>query len=94
MDVSFGTTTKHLGTILRNVMPTGEILFIDRFGCEKVHTLYYDFMHGCDVGGFLDDCITLGILYIQKVIDSVNDRFPDLPVFNAAIFFSIQNTNP
>ena len=45
-------------------------------------------MPGCDVGGSLEDCITLGRLYVQKVIDSLNDRFPDLPIFNAARFFS------
>ena len=42
-------------------------------------------MPGCDVGGSPEDCITLGILYVQKAIDSLNDR---LPIFNAAMFFS------
>ena len=46
LGVSFGTTTKHLGIFLRNVVPTGEILYVDRFGCEKVHTLHYDSMPG------------------------------------------------
>ena len=91
LSVSFGTTTKHLGIFLLNVVPTGEILYVDRFCCEKVHTLHYDSMLGCDVGGSLEDCITLSRLYVQKVIDSLNDRFPDLPIFNAPCF-SAQNT--
>ena len=88
LGVGFGTTTKHLGLFLRNVVPKGEILYVDKFGCEKVHTLHYDSMPECDVGGSLEDCITLGRLYVQKVIDSLNDRFPDLPVFNVARLFS------
>ena len=53
-----------------------------------MHTLHYDSMPGCDVGGSLEDCITLGRLYVQNVIDSLNDRFPDLPIFNAAKLFN------
>ena len=55
---------------------------------RKVHTLHYDSISGYDIGGSLEDCTTLGRLYVQKVIDSLNDRFPDLPIFNAAGFFS------
>ena len=88
LGVSFGTTTKQLGIFLRNVLPTREILYVDRFGCEKVHTLHYDSMSGYDVGGSLEDCITLGRLYVQKVIGSLNDRFSDLPIFNAARLFN------
>ena len=88
LGVNFGTTTKHLGIFLRNVVPTGEILYVDRFSCKKMHTLHYDSMSGCDVGGSLEDCITLGRLYVQNVIDSLNDCFPDLSIFNAARLFS------
>jgi hypothetical protein len=88
LDVSFGTTTKHLGIFLRNVVPTGEILYPDMFGCEKMHILHYDSMPGCDIGGSLENCIILGRLYVQNVIDSLNDGFSDLSIFNAARFFS------
>ncbi len=64
------------------------MLYVDRFGCKKVHILYYDSMPGCDVRSSLEDCITTGRLYVQNVIDSLNDRFPDLPVFNVVRFFS------
>jgi hypothetical protein len=66
LGMNFGTTTKHLGIFLRNVVPTGEILYVFRFGCEKVHILHYDSMPGCDVGGSLNDCITLGRLLHPK----------------------------
>jgi hypothetical protein len=42
----------------------------------------------CEVGGLLEDCITLGRLYVQKVIDSLNDHFP---VFNAAKFYNLKH---
>ena len=73
---------------LRYVVLNGEMLYVDRFGCKKVHILYYDSMPGCDVRSSLEDCITTGRLYVQNVIDSLNDRFPDLPVFNVVRFFS------
>ncbi|KAG0593808.1 hypothetical protein M758_UG021100 [Ceratodon purpureus] len=88
LGVSFGTGTKHLGNFLRNVVPRAEILYVDRFGCKKEHTLHYGSMPGCHVGGLLEDCIALGRQYVQKVIDSLNDRFPDLPIFSAARLFS------
>ena len=68
LGVSFGTTTKHLGIFLHNVMPTGEILYVNRFGCRKMHTLHFDSMHGCDVGGSLEDCITLRRLYVIMLL--------------------------
>ena len=88
LDVSFGTTTKHLEKKLRNVVPIEEILHVDRLGCKKMHTLHYDSMSECDVRGSLEDYITLYRLYIKKIIDSLNDHFSDLLIFNAATFFS------
>jgi hypothetical protein len=88
LDVSFGTTIKYLGIFLRNMVPTGEILYVDRFRCEKMHTLHYDSMSGYDVRGSLDDCITLGRLCVQKIIASLNDRFSNLPIFNVTRLFS------
>ena len=84
LGVSFGLTTKHLGKFLREVVPNGQILYVDSFGCEKMHILHYDSMPECDVGGSLEACIMLGRQYVQKIIDSLNDRFPDLSIFNAA----------
>jgi len=81
-------TTKHLGKFLREVVPNGQILYVDSFGCEKMHILHYDSMPECDVGGSLEACIMLGRQYVQKIIDSLNDRFPDLSIFNAARLFS------
>ena len=45
-------------------------------------------MPRCDVGCSLEDCIILGRLYVQNVIHSLNDGFPDLPIFNASRLFS------
>jgi hypothetical protein len=88
LDVSFGLTTKHLEKFLREVVPNGQILYVDSFGCEKMHIVHYDSMPECDVGGSLEACIMLGRQYVQKIIDSFNDRFSDLSIFNAAGFLA------
>jgi hypothetical protein len=66
LGVNFGTTTKHLGIFLRNMVPIGDILYVYRFGCEKMHILHCGSMPGCDVGGSLKNCITLGRLLHPK----------------------------
>ena len=86
--MSFWYKNHTFGNFLRNVVPTGEILYVDRFGCEKMYILHCNSISMYDVKSSLEDCITLGKLYVQKVIDSLNDRFLDLPIFNAASIFS------
>jgi hypothetical protein len=36
----------------------------------------------------LQQCVLLGASYVQRVVHALNDRFPDLPIFNAAKLFS------
>ena len=84
----FGRTSKYFGKFLQDVVPTGQVLYIDRYGVEKVHNLHYESMHGCNVEGTLEQCKILGASYVQKVIDSLNNRFPDLPIFTSAKLFS------
>jgi hypothetical protein len=38
--------------------------------------------------GTMNDCVHLGKVFVQKLIDCLNDRFTDLTVFNAAKLFS------
>ena len=35
----------------------------------------------------LQQCILLSASYVQRVDNALNDRFPNLPIFNAAVFF-------
>ena len=37
--------------------------------------------------GTMNDCVHLGKVFVQKLIDCLNDRFTDLTVFNAAKLF-------
>jgi hypothetical protein len=88
LGVNFGRTSRFLGKFLREAVPTGQITYIDRYGMEKVHTLHYGSMPECQVEGSLEQCMMLGAQYVQKIIDSLNDRFLDLSIFNAARLFS------
>ena len=84
----FRRTSKYLGKFLQDVVPTGQVLYIDRYGVEKVHNLRYESMLGYNVEGTLEQCKILGASYVQKVIDSLNNRFLDLPIFTSAKLFN------
>ena len=47
-----------------------------------IHTLANDELNE------LQQCILLDASYVQRVVHALNDRFPYLPIFNAANFFS------
>jgi hypothetical protein len=87
LGINFGRTSRFLGKFLREAVPTGQITYIDRYGVEKVHTFHYGSMPGCQVEGSLEQCMMLGAQYVQKIIDSFNDHFPDLSIFNTASLF-------
>jgi len=36
----------------------------------------------------LQQCILLGASYVQRIVHALNERFPNLPVFNATKLFS------
>ena len=35
----------------------------------------------------LDECKMMGAMYVQAIVDSLNERSPDLPAFNASKLF-------
>ena len=45
-------------------------------------------MPGCNVEGTLEQCKILGASYVQKVIDSLNNCFSNLPIFTLAKLFN------
>ena len=47
----FGRTSKYLRKFLEDVVPTRQVLYIDRYGVDKVHNLHYESMLGCNVEG-------------------------------------------
>ena len=50
----FGRTSKYLGKFLQDVIPIGQVFYIDRYGVDKIHKLHYESMLGCNVGGTLE----------------------------------------
>ena len=57
----------------------------------NVHELRFGGFPKSQRSGTLDDCILLGIFFVMKAIDTLNARFTNLPIFNAAKFFSPRN---
>ena len=51
-----------------------------------VHALRFESFPKSQRSGTLDDCIMLGNNSVMKVIDSLNARFTDLPIFNVTKF--------
>ena len=84
----FGRISKYLGKFLPNVVPTRQVLYIDRYGVDKVHNLHYESILRCNVEGTLEQCKVLGASYVQKVIDSLNNCFSNLSIFTSTKFFT------
>ena len=38
--------------------------------------------------GTIEECKFIGVEYVQRVVDALNNRFPDLGIFDACKFFS------
>ena len=56
-----------------------------------IHILHYaPLPHAVDFGGdgTLEGCKVIAQAYVRKVMESLQERFPDLKVFNAAKLFS------
>jgi hypothetical protein len=69
-----------------SVVPTYQITYVDIYGIEKVHTV--GSMPRSQMEGSLEQCMMLEAWYIQRVMDSLNVRYPYLFVFNAVRLFS------
>ena len=41
----------------------------------------------CRVGS-IEECRIIGVEYVQQVVDALNERFPDIGIFNACKLFS------
>jgi len=87
---TFGAGAMHTSSFL-NKTQQGTLEFADCTGIVHVHELRFESLPKSQRSGTLDDCITLGKDFVMKVIDSLNARFTDLPIFNAAKFFSPRN---
>ena len=83
----FGAGSQHVSNFLKK-SENGNLDFIDNTGVSHVHSLRFEPLPNSLGFGTMEDCIDLGKAFIQKLVDCLNDRFTDLPVFNAAKLFS------
>ena len=83
----FGASSQHVSYFLKK-FENGNLEYIDNTGVSHVHLLRFEPIPNSLGFGSVEDCIDLGKEFIQKLIDYLNDMFTDLPIFNAAKFFS------
>ena len=62
--------------------------FVDSTGALHVHMLRFETIPNSPGCVNVEDCIHLGKAFVQRLIDCLNERFTDLPIFNATKFFS------
>ncbi|KAH7332329.1 hypothetical protein KP509_20G082300 [Ceratopteris richardii] len=91
----FAKGTIYLKLFIENAQ-MGYLKHVTENGEEYTHTLLYVSMPGKDKNGFpldiqdgsLNTCIEMAKGFVLKVIDCVNERFPDMYFFNASKLFS------
>ena len=86
----FGADTKFVAHFL-DISRGGQIHFQYSTGVVHSHILHYaPLLHALDFGGdgTLQGCKVIAQAYVHKVMESLQERFPDLKVFNAAKLFS------
>jgi hypothetical protein len=77
----------YLGKFLRDFVGSLQLSYENNTGDHIIHAL------ATDGPNELIQCILLGAPYVQRVVHALNDRFPNLLVFNATKLFSPRN-NP
>ena len=83
----FGAGAVNISSFLSKAQG-GTLEFADRTGMIHLHPLRFESLPKMQNSRTLDDCILLGKCFVIKVIESLDRRFTDLPIFNAAKFFS------
>jgi hypothetical protein len=79
----------YLVKFLRDFVGSLQLSYENNTGDHIIHA----FNLATDGPNELKQCILLGALYVQRVVHTLNDRFPNLLVFNATKLFSPRN-NP
>ncbi|KAH7351519.1 hypothetical protein KP509_19G001100 [Ceratopteris richardii] len=91
----FGRNTLYLQSFMEKTS-MGYLEHKNENGDEYKHYLLYSSIPGKDkngspldtLDGDLDSCIEMAKSFVQKVIDAINQRFPDIYFFNACKLFS------
>ncbi|MCO5578402.1 hypothetical protein L7F22_032243 [Adiantum nelumboides] len=94
---SFAKDTLYLKDFMDSTKE-GVLMHTNEAGEEYVHHLVYACMPGKDKdgipydfeGGSVDACIAMAKQFVQKTIECINERFPDMYFFNATKLFNPQ----
>ena len=81
----FGRTSKNLGKFLTEFVENLQLSYENNRGDCIIHAL------ATDGPNELQQWVLLGASYVQRVVHALNDRFPDLSIFNAAKLLSPRN---
>ena len=83
---AFGRGSKFLWPFLEASGASREIIFPLLGGGQRTHVLHEGVI--CGRVGSIEECRIIGVEYVQRVVDALNERFPDIGVFNACKLFS------
>ena len=83
----FGAGSQHVSYFLKK-FENGNLEYIDNTSVSRVRSLRFEPIPNSLGFSSMENCIDLGKSFIQKLINCLNDRFIDLPIFNAAKIFS------
>ncbi|MCO5573711.1 hypothetical protein L7F22_027485 [Adiantum nelumboides] len=97
LEDDFGKGTKFLKKFMSDTEDCS-LRHVNESGVEFVHSLLYETIPGKDKdnepldrgSGDVESCKQLAINFVQKVIECINERFPDVYFLNATKLFSPQ----
>ncbi|KAH7428994.1 hypothetical protein KP509_09G026200 [Ceratopteris richardii] len=81
----FGNGSKHL-TMLMNMAKENSLTFVDAKGHAHNHVLVHKPLP--KKTGCFEECVCMGKIYVQNILNTLTRRFEDISVFNALKIFS------
>ncbi|MCO5575073.1 hypothetical protein L7F22_028870 [Adiantum nelumboides] len=84
----FGYGSKNYKEFMGKVNNNMQITYVRDDGCIEVHTLPFSLSPNSSSGSSLNNCVMLAKSFVQELINGINERFMDLPLFNAAKLFA------
>ena len=84
--LAFGRGSKFLWPFLQASSNSRAMVYILANETEKFYILHEEGI--CNRPSTFEECQAIGAKYVQRVIGSLNERFPDLHLFNACKLFN------
>ncbi|KAG0618977.1 hypothetical protein M758_4G106200, partial [Ceratodon purpureus] len=83
---AFGRGSKALWPFLETCATSMEMEYPVADGGMRTYPMHLESVTGR--AGTIEECRLIGAEYVQRVVDALNNRFPDLGIFNACKLFS------